>query len=75
MVDTENIAEAFDVASVIRGLSQDLTALRNGEITPKEAQVRADLAKQIFNGLRVVVSAQKFLGAKAREVQAIEADE
>jgi hypothetical protein len=72
MDDTADIADGFDVPEIIRGLACDLKDLRAGTLTPKEAQVRADIAKQIFNGLRLVVSAQKFMSQKARQVNAIE---
>ncbi|MFN3833767.1 MAG: hypothetical protein ACK4SQ_16195 [Allorhizobium sp.] len=72
MDDATDIADGFDVPEIIRGLAGDLKDLRAGKITPKEAQVRADIAKQIFNGLRLVVSAQKFVSQKARQIQAIE---
>lgn len=72
MDDTADIADGFDVPEIIRGLAGDLKDLRAGTLSPKEAQVRADIAKQIFNGLRLVVSAQKFMSQKARQVNAIE---
>ena len=71
-MDNADIGESFDVPAIIRGLSSDLADLRTGRISAKEAQVRADIAKQIFNGLRLVVSAQRYLSAKARNVGAIE---
>lgn len=72
MDDVSDIGEAFDLPSIIRGLATDLDELRAGKISPKDAQVRADIAKQIFNGLRMVVSAQRYLSRKARPVEAIE---
>lgn len=71
-MDNADIGENFDVPAIIRGLSSDLADLRAGKISAKDAQVRADIAKQIFNGLRLVVSAQRYLSAKARKVDAIE---
>ncbi len=71
-MDNADIGNDFDVPAIIRGLHADLADLRSGKITAKDAQVRADLAKQIFNGLRLVVQAQKFLSGNAREVPAIE---
>lgn len=72
MDETTDIADGFDVPGIIRGLADDLKQLRAGTITPKEAQVRADIAKQIFNGLRLVISAQKFVSQKARKIEAID---
>lgn len=71
--DTSDIHSAFDIPGVVRGLARDLDDLRAGKITPKEAQVRADIAKQMFNGLRIIVQAQRFLSEKAKPVAAIEA--
>ncbi|NTI27622.1 hypothetical protein [Rhizobium rhizogenes] len=71
-METADIGEAFDVPAIIRGLNGDLIALRNGQITVKEAQTRAELAKQIFNGLRMVVQTQKYLSERARKIDAIE---
>lgn len=73
-METTDIGEAFDVPAIIYGLAQDLKDLRSGKITPKEAQVRADMAKQIFNGLRIVVSAQRFMSANAKNVPAMGSD-
>ncbi|TCN30289.1 hypothetical protein [Sinorhizobium americanum] len=73
-MDTD-IGSAFDVPGVIRGLHQDLVDLRSGKITSKEAQVRADIAKQIFNGLRLMVQAQRYLSGNAKSVPAIEGSE
>lgn len=70
-MNNADIGENFDVPAIIRGLSSDLADLRAGRISAKDAQVRADIAKQIFNGLRLVVSAQRYLSAKARNVSAI----
>jgi hypothetical protein len=67
----EDIGAEFDVPSIIRGLNQDLLDLRAGTITPNEAKVRADIAKQIFNGLRMVVTAQRFLSERARKLNEI----
>ena len=71
-MENADIGEAFDVPAIIRGLHGDLVALRNGTITVKEAQTRADLAKQIFNGLRLFVQTQRFLSEKAKKITAIE---
>lgn len=67
-METADIGTEFDIPTVIRGLHQDLLDLRAGRITAKDAQVRADLAKQMFNGLRIVVQAQKFLSSNAKQL-------
>jgi hypothetical protein len=74
-MDTADLGETFDVPGLIRGLHGDLVELRTGKITPSEAQVRADIAKQIFNGLRLMVQAQRFLSNNAKPVSAIEGSE
>ena len=71
-MEAADIGETFDVPAIIRGLNGDLIALRNGTITVKEAQTRAELAKQIFNGLRLYVQTQKYLSEQARPIGAIE---
>ncbi len=58
----------FRLSDVINGLARDLEALRAGQITPNEALVRAALAKQFFNGVRLVVTANKFLLGNARQL-------
>lgn len=55
------LTERFSLDAVINGLAGDLAALRAGRISIEDARVRADLAKQIFNGVRLVVNAQKYL--------------
>jgi hypothetical protein len=70
-MENTDIGEAFDVPSIVRGLAQDLKDLRTGKLAPKEAQIRADIAKQIFNGLRLMVSAQRYLSEKSKPIAAI----
>ena len=64
------IADRFDLEAVIKGLAQDLEALRAGTITKDDARVRADLAKQIMNGIRLVVTARKYLQEAAKLIGA-----
>jgi len=63
--DASPLNERFSLDSVINGLAGDLTALRAGKISVEDARVRAELAKQILNGVRTVVNAQKFLEGRA----------
>ena len=58
----------FSLDSLILGIIQDLDDLRNGKISVKDAQARAELAKQAMNGVRLVITAQKFLENKAISV-------
>jgi hypothetical protein len=55
------LGERFNLDAVVLGLASDLTQLRAGEISIEDARVRAELAKQIMNGIRLVVNAQKYL--------------
>jgi len=64
------LSDRFDLDTVIRGLAGDLEALRAGRISVEDARVRAELAKQIMNGVRLVVNAQKFLEERARRLPA-----
>lgn len=50
------------------GIINDLDDLRNGKISVKDAQARAELAKQAMNGVRLVINAQKFIENKAISV-------
>jgi len=60
------LGERFSLDEVINGLASDLRALRAGEITVDQARVRAELAKQLMNGVRLVINAQKHLEDRAR---------
>lgn len=63
-----SLTDRFSLDAVIIGLAMDLQQLRDGQITIADAQARANLAKQYFNGVRVVVNARKFLEGAAREL-------
>jgi hypothetical protein len=62
------MGEQYSLDEVIKGLADDLAKLRTGEISVPEAIARAQLARQYFNGLRIVVSASKFLLASAKQL-------
>lgn len=55
------VADALGIRSVIDGLASDLQELRAGTISPVDAMARAHLAKQFFNGARLVLLAMKEL--------------
>lgn len=55
------VADALGIRSVIDGLASDLQDLRSGAISPVDAMARAHLAKQFFNGARLVLLAMKEL--------------
>ena len=60
--------ERFSLDSIISGLAADLEAVRAGKMTVDAARAQAELAKQIFNGVRLVVNAQKYLEGRALPV-------
>ncbi len=53
------VSDALGIRGVIDGLATDLQELRDGKISPVEAMARAHLAKQFFNGARLVLLAMK----------------
>ena len=53
------VSDALGIRGVIDGLATDLQDLRNGNISPVDAMARAHLAKQFFNGARLVLLAMK----------------
>lgn len=53
--------QRFSLETIIAGLAADLEAVRAGKMTVDAAKAQAELAKQIFNGVRLVVTAQKVL--------------
>ena len=67
------VADALGIRAVIDGLATDLQDLRNGKISPVDAQARAKLAKQFFNGARLVLLALKDLDQgnrpKAKQIE------
>ncbi len=65
-LSVEPVADRFSMDDVINGLASDLQELRDGKITIENARVRAEMAKQYLSGVRLVVTAQKFLQESAR---------
>lgn len=59
------ISDRLGIDNIIEGLAQDLAQLRTGEISIADAQARAMLAKQIFNGFRLYLNAASMLSARA----------
>lgn len=62
------VSDALGIRGVIDGLATDLQELRDGKITPADAIARAQLAKQFFNGARLVMAALNTLDKPARPV-------
>ena len=59
--DAAPVTEHLQLDGVIRGLCADLEALRAGKIGVNDAIARSLLAKQIFNGVRIYLTASKLL--------------
>jgi len=64
--DTTPLNDCFNLVRIVNSLASDLEELRAHKISVDDARARADLAKQIFNGVRLVVSAQKFISEQAK---------
>jgi len=60
--------DRFDLEAVIRGLASDLNAVRSGTMTVDAARANAEIAKQLFNGVRLVVNVQRTLESNARKI-------
>lgn len=67
------LSDRLGLEGVIIGLVSDLDALRAGLISVEDARVRAEMSKQILNGVRLVVNAQKFLEQRMPRVTAEDA--
>lgn len=59
------LTEQLNLATLVRGLIEDLNDLRSGRISVREAHARAELARQILRGVHYVVTAQKFIESQA----------
>jgi len=73
--ETSPVSDSLDLQSVIRGLSQDLTDMREKKISAQDGLARAAVAKQLFNGVRIYLQAMQTLERRARSVAQIEGDE
>ena len=49
----------LSVEAIVAGLISDLDNLRAGKISISQARASADLGKQVFAGLRVMIQARK----------------
>lgn len=69
MLDDEEppspLEKRFSLDEVILGMISDLEALRAGTISIQDGRVRAEMAKQVLNGVRLVINAQRFLETRA----------
>lgn len=67
MPDTlTDTADRYSLDMIVKGIADDLIALRAGQISIKDAQARALLAKQYMNGVRLVMNARQSLEAAAK---------
>lgn len=66
MPDGTDIADRYSLDAIVKGIADDLVALREGRISIKDAQARALLAKQYMNGVRLVINARRSLEDGAR---------
>lgn len=58
----------YSLDSIVKGIADDLLALRAGRISVKDAQARALLAKQYMNGVRLVLNARNSLEINAKAI-------
>lgn len=65
------VSAKLNLEEIINGLAGDLKELREGKITIGDAQARALLAKQIFNGVRIYLNGMSLLSGSAKEVRAV----
>lgn len=63
------VSDRLNLEEIIKGLAGDLTALRTGQISIGDAQARAMLAKQIFNGVRIYLNGISILSGAAKEAK------
>lgn len=68
--DAAPLSDRFNLESVVLGLVSDLAELRGGRISVEDARARAELAKQVMNGVRMVINAQKFLELRMPAISA-----
>ena len=64
------IAKRFNLMEFTDDLIRDLEELRDGKISIREAQARAELAKQALRAVGMIVAAQKFIEGRAQELPA-----
>ncbi|GFE73489.1 hypothetical protein [Novosphingobium sp. TCA1] len=60
------VSEALGMNDIIQGLVGDLEQLRAGKIGVNDAVARSQLAKQIFNGVRLYLNGSKMLSDMAK---------
>lgn len=68
-----DIAPRVDLDEIIADLLGDLKAVRVGTISLRDARVRAEIAREIMRGFRLVIEARKFIAANAKPIPEITA--
>ena len=66
--DSQPASDALGLDDVIRGLASDLEDLRAKRISVQDAHARAAIAKQLFNGCRIYLQAEKTIQDRAKPV-------
>lgn len=61
-----DVSDNYCLDAIVKGIADDLLALRSGAISIKDAQARALLAKQYMNGVRLVLNARHSLENTAK---------
>jgi len=61
-----DVSDRYSLDNIVRGIADDLLALREGKISVRDAQARALLAKQYMNGVRLVLNARNSLENSAK---------
>ncbi len=69
--ETAPVTQELRLNDVIQGLVGDLEDLRAGKISTNDAMARSQLAKQIFNGVRIYMQGAALLSGRAKTVEAI----
>jgi hypothetical protein len=70
-IGANTLGNRFDLDGVIRGLASDLANLRAGKISIEQARTSADVARQFFNGVRIVVNVQSLVLKAAKSVNSL----
>ncbi len=63
-----DLGEPYSLDAIVKGIADDIIALRAGKISIKDAQARAMLAKQYMNGVRLVINARNSLELAAKKL-------
>lgn len=63
------ISDILGLRGIIDGLALDLQDLRDRKISPADGLARAALAKQVFNGVRLYITAARSLEGKTSPVR------